>query len=244
MIISKRLRIFAWPNGSGKSTLINIVKSHGIDMGIYVNADEIKVDLDNNKVLDFNKYGILTTQSELNDSIIKTTFFDKELKNVVLENTHIESNKLHYKINHIYDYLSAFLADFIRVKLLQASVKFTFETVMSHPSKIDFIKTARNSGYKTYLYFVSLEYPELNKERVKARVKLKGHSVPEEKIESRYYKTMDLLYDMLKVVDKAFFFDNSGSKSVYFARLENSEIIFENPDQIPEWFHKYVLSKI
>lgn len=113
MITSKRLRIFAGPNGSGKTTLINIVKSHGIDMGIYVNADEIKVDLDNNKVLDFKKYGISTSQSELNDSIIKTTFFDKELKNVVLENTQIESNKLHCKINHIYDYLSAFLADFI-----------------------------------------------------------------------------------------------------------------------------------
>jgi predicted ABC-type ATPase len=42
---------------------------------------------------------------------------------------------------------------------------------MSHPSKLDFIKKAKNLGYKTYLYFVSLENPEMNVDRVDARVK-------------------------------------------------------------------------
>ena len=115
---------------------------------------------------------------------------------------------------------------------------------MSHPSKIDFIKKAVESGYKTYLYFVSLEDPKLNKERVKARVLLLGHNVPEDKIESRYYRTMELLFDAIKEVDKAYFFDNSGSKSVFFAGYSNYEIDIIEPDKVPQWFYTWVLNKI
>jgi len=37
---------------------------------------------------------------------------------------------------------AAVLADFIRTRLLARGDTFTFETVMSHPSKIDFMKSA------------------------------------------------------------------------------------------------------
>lgn len=46
---SRRLRIFAGPNGSGKSTIIHIVKDAGIDLGMYVNADDINKELIDNK---------------------------------------------------------------------------------------------------------------------------------------------------------------------------------------------------
>ena len=46
MTDTKRLRIFAGPNGSGKSTIINIIRNKKIDLGIYLNADEIKVQLE------------------------------------------------------------------------------------------------------------------------------------------------------------------------------------------------------
>lgn len=40
---TKRLRIFAGPNGSGKSTLLKIVSERGIHLGVYINADDLKV---------------------------------------------------------------------------------------------------------------------------------------------------------------------------------------------------------
>ena len=40
--MSKRVRIFAGPNGSGKSTIKSIVEDK-VNLGTYVNADEIKV---------------------------------------------------------------------------------------------------------------------------------------------------------------------------------------------------------
>ena len=39
---TKRLRIFAGPNGSGKSTLVKVVENLHIDLGIYINADNLK----------------------------------------------------------------------------------------------------------------------------------------------------------------------------------------------------------
>ena len=46
MITIKRLRIFAGPNGSGKSTLVKVVNDLQVHLGVYVNADELKIELD------------------------------------------------------------------------------------------------------------------------------------------------------------------------------------------------------
>ncbi|MDQ3108696.1 MAG: hypothetical protein M3R17_02285 [Bacteroidota bacterium] len=50
------------------------------------------------------------------------------------------------------------------------------------------MKQAKAEGYKVYLYFVSTENPEINKERVQLRVRNNGHDVPPDKIVSRYYR--------------------------------------------------------
>jgi predicted ABC-type ATPase len=240
----KRLRIFAGPNGSGKSTIINIVRNYGVDMGVYVNADEIKKEFQNYRCLDFEPFGITLYQKVLKESFENSSFFMTVSYKDLVNTISVENNKLYCADSSYYDILSTFIADYIRNKLLESCPKFTFETVMSHPSKIEYINKAVAAGYKTYLYFVSLENPEMNKERVKARVQLKGHDVPPEKIESRYYRTMELLFDAIKIVDKAYFFDNSGTKSVFFAKYEHSEIRFENGQPVPQWFYKYVLDKI
>jgi len=79
--------------------------------------------------------------------------------------------------------------------MLKANSSFSFETVFSHPSKVDFLADAKNAGFKIYLYFVATENPIINQERVQIRVDLGGHDVPKDKIISRYHRTMDYLYD-------------------------------------------------
>lgn len=244
MILQKRLRIFAGPNGSGKSTIVNIVKEQAVDFGVYVNADDIKTELVNSGFVDFDLFGISISEIDFKTGLINSAFYDVETREKAVVSVSIELNKLRCSDENNYDFISTFTAEFTRNKLLDKGVKFTFETVMSHASKLDFIKKASECGYKTYMYFVSLEDPELNKERVKARVKLNGHDVPEDKIVTRYYRTMDLLYEAIRLVDKAYFFDNSGRKSVFFAKYANSEIIFEDVENVPRWFYTYVLDKI
>lgn len=244
MSIQKRLRIFSGPNGSGKSTIIDIVKKQGIDMGVYVNADDIKKGFEENGFIHLDLFGISAKEDEFKNALLISTFFEEEIRFELANCLSVESEKLSCNNTKLFDFLSTFTADYLRNKLLENCPKFTFETVMSHPSKLEFIQKAHNAGYRTYLYFVSLEDPELNKQRVKARVALNGHDVPADKIESRYYKTMSLLFEAMKLVDKAYFFDNSGSKSVFFAEYSNAEIEIMEPDNVPQWFYTYVLDKI
>ncbi len=49
-------------------------------------------------------------------------------------------------------YLAATVADFLRHQLLAARLSFTFESVMSHRSKLEFLQLAAATGYRTYLY--------------------------------------------------------------------------------------------
>ena len=106
------------------------------------------------------------------------------------------------------------------------------------------------AGYKVYLYFVSTESPEINKFRVEARKAKKGHDVPEDKIVSRYYRSLDLLFDSCQLAYQVFFFDNSleGRNSVMFAhfKLQKGKKKWDkiNKKQVPSWFRKYYSDKV
>lgn len=241
---TKRLRIFAGPNGSGKSTIINIVRDQDIDLGIYVNADDIKVSFDSKGFVDFTSYHIIVSEIKFEEELKNSSFFQESQTYEINAQLTLTNNKLLLHDISYSDILSTFVADLIRSMLLGNCNKFTFETVMSHPSKLEFIKQASLSGYKTYLYFVSLEDPSLNIERVEARVLQNGHDVPKDKIISRYYRTMNSLLEAIRLVDKAYFFDNSSSISTLFGIYENGEINITKPEQVPEWFYRYVLNKL
>jgi predicted ABC-type ATPase len=100
-------------------------------------------------------------------------------------------------------------ADEMREACILASQSFSFETVMSHPSKIEVLDRAKRAGFHTTLYFVGTEDPEISVDRVKARVQLGGHDVPEGKIRSRWLRTMENLRPAMLVADVSFVFDNS-----------------------------------
>ena len=92
------------------------------------------------------------------------------------------------------------------------------------------MRKAQEKDIKVYLYFVALADPELNKRRVQTRIAQGGHPVAEGKNIERYYRTMDNLYDALKIVDSAYLFDNSAGEPNMFAVKENGTIKIEAPD--------------
>ncbi len=116
---------------------------------------------------------------------------------------------------------------------------------MSHPSKLDFLRRAKEHGYKIYLYFVALENPILNCNRVKARVSQGGHDVSDTKVIERYSRTMNLIVDAMRIADITYFFDNSYSQPKLFASVENNCLkIADDIEYIPSWFSRYVIEKI
>ena len=82
-------------------------------------------------------------------------------------------------------YVAAAIADFLREELMACGQSLSFETVMSHESKIEFFARARAEGYRTYLYFIATDSPALNVGRVKTRAATGGHDVPEGKTRQR-----------------------------------------------------------
>jgi predicted ABC-type ATPase len=139
-------------------------------------------------------------------------------------------------------------ADFLRQKLLAARRNFTFETVMSHPSKVELLAQAQAAGYRTYLYYVATDDPAINVSRVANRVKLNGHDVPPDLVEKRYYRSLDLLVSAIRHTDRAYIFDNSTENAdrthAWLAEITEGRTMELKADQIPAWFRRAVLEKI
>lgn len=111
---------------------------------------------------------------------------------------------------------------------------------MSHSSKVKELKAAKKKGFKTYLYFVCTDAPEINIERVKDRINKGGHRVNTDKITSRYPQTLKNLYPALKNCDRAFLFDNSGKKHELIAEMLNGKLQLK-VNKPPNWFKTSVL---
>ena len=95
---------------------------------------------------------------------------------------------------------------------------FCYETVLSHPSKIELLQEAKKHGYKIVSTFVYTTNPEINVERVASRAKQGGHDVPKEKIVSRYSRALELGKKLSEISDCFSKFDNSKNQSVQFEK--------------------------
>ena len=237
--MAKRLRILAGPNGSGKSSVYAALKNNGqLNWGVFVNADEIEKQLRERKALDITTYGL----SEFNWN----GFSSEYVQFAAEKNAKCGLEYLQY-IDHsikvldgekVDSYLACFVADFIRRGLLEIKkdVTFTVETVMSHPSKLEFMRKAKEKGFRIYLYYVSTSSPEINVGRVAARVLKGGHNVPEEKIRSRYSKSLQQLHDAILLSDRAYIFDNSGSSHKWIAEYDGATgQITYRVNEVPLW---------
>jgi predicted ABC-type ATPase len=236
-----RLRMFAGPNGSGKSTIKSALKNEWI--GVYINPDEIESTIAQTGYLDFESFSVETSEVELFNFLQASTLLAKA-------NLLAESEKLRFQKNQIdfanvssNSYFASVIADFIRQKLIQTKQSFSFETVMSSPDKIDLLENSHLNGYRNYLYFIATDDPRVNISRVKIRIKAGGHAVPEDKIITRYFRTLDLLWDAIKLTNRTYLFDNSGTEAKLIAKITDTENLKLLVDDIPDWFEKYVLNK-
>jgi predicted ABC-type ATPase len=151
--------MIAGPNGAGKTTLVQNLLRKGLDLGEYINPDDIAAEL----------HGLP----------------DERTRRAQL------------------------IADQRRDACIKANRSFSFETVMSHPSKIDILVRAEEAGFRVYLYFIGTDDPQTNIDRVALRVAQGGHGVPNDKIRDRWLRTMNLLQQAIRSSDQSYVFDNS-----------------------------------
>lgn len=101
-------------------------------------------------------------------------------------------------------------ADVWREKCIAGKNSFTFETVLSTDSKLILLRSAKENGYFIKGFFVLTANPKVNVLRVQSREKQGGHGVPEGKVVSRYYKSLDRIPQFVSVCDVCHIYDNSG----------------------------------
>lgn len=101
---------------------------------------------------------------------------------------------------------------------------FTFETVLSTDRNLKLLKKAKEKGNFLRCIYVLTCNPEINKTRIEIRKSMGGHSVPEDKIESRYYKALKLIPELVKLCDIVHIYDNSNEPFRIFKKKEKTFI--------------------
>lgn len=138
-------------------------------------------------------------------------------------------------------YEAAQVAAETRAYLIASGRSFIAETVFSHRSKLDLVRSAQEAGYQVVLH-VMLVPEELAVRRVGYRVQAGGHDVPERKIRERYRRLWPLVAQAISLGDRAVLYDNSrraGPVKIaeFFAGLPIGAATW------PEWTPEPVLSR-
>lgn len=132
---------------------------------------------------------------------------------------------------------AAKLATEKRYECLEMKQDFVFETVFSSEEKLEFVRKAKAAGFFVRLFFVCTENPSINAKRIAQRVMDGGHEVPISKIISRYYKSLDNATQAIRLVDRAYIYDNSVEDALpqLLYRTVDGKIYKRYAEVLPEW---------
>lgn len=168
----------------------------------------------------------------------KSTFYKTRLEPFGLPfvNADILAKQLYPEHPEQHSYEAAKIAETMRMQLLQKGRTFCFETVFSHPSKIDFIAQAKAMGYEIVLVFIHLNDVSLNQARVAQRVSEGGHSVPKDKVNSRIPRTLQNIKKTLPLCNRCYLLDNSRFDDPFkqIAEIQKGQVILKVAS-LPEW---------
>ncbi|MCY4100200.1 MAG: zeta toxin family protein, partial [Rhodobacteraceae bacterium] len=95
-------------------------------------------------------------------------------------------------------------AERVREKYLQRQQSLAFETVFSSLPKVDYVKRAIKADFFVRFFFIGTDSPTINVNRIGRRVAEGGHSVPLQKIFSRYTKSLTNLAHILQVLHRGY----------------------------------------
>lgn len=144
----------------------------------------------------------------------KTTFFESHLADIGLRFVNADELAAELKLG---PYEAAEAADAIRRALITRRESFIFETVLSDPvgEKVQFLADTAADGYQVVSIFIRLADVETSIQRVSMRVSQGGHDIPDEKLMSRFARTLDNLQRAVKQLPHVLVYDNSEMSHPY-----------------------------
>jgi predicted ABC-type ATPase len=170
----------------------------------------------------------------------KTTFFHAHLASSALRFVNADVLAAELAIGH---YEAARVANALRRALVSRGESFVFETVFSDPvgERIRLLEEAVRCGYVVVLCYIGLSGPDQSVERVAMRVSQGGHDVPDDKLRSRFLRTLDNLQAAISRLPYVLIYDNSDLNvpfrhvaAFHHGRLSHLQ------EPIPEWLRPLI----
>lgn len=131
---------------------------------------------------------------------------------------------------------------------------YTFETTLGGRTIASLLARALDAGLEVVVRYVGLDSPERHITRVRSRVALGGHDIPEAKIRERYTTSREHLVALLPRLTDLVVYDNSVERDpdrdeepalAPVLEMANGRILFVAPrDRIPSWAHPIVAAAI
>lgn len=168
----------------------------------------------------------------------KSTFYQLFLQatGMPFVNADVLARHLYPDDPEAHSYEAAKVAEGLREQLLLTGRSFCFETVFSHPSKVDFVAQAKALGYEVVLVAIHLESVDLNQARVAQRVGEGGHAVPPEKVANRIPRTLQHLKTAILLCDEVRVLDNSSSDDPFIQVLTIKDgVVRQQLSALPSW---------
>jgi predicted ABC-type ATPase len=136
-------------------------------------------------------------------------------------------------VSHAYE--AAKMAAARREELIAARRSFATETVFSHESKIDLVRSAVEAGYLVTLHVIAV--PEaLAVDRVENRVENGGHAVPKPKVRARYRRLWAHVAEAIALAERSCVYDNTTAATPFrlVAEFERGALLWSDwPAWIP-----------
>lgn len=117
---------------------------------------------------------------------------------------------------------AARLAEAKRNAVINSGEDLTFETVLSTDRNLKLLQRAKSLNYFVRTYYVLTRDPDVNITRVKQRVAIGGHDVPEEKIRARYARCIDLIPKVMALSDIFNIYDNTTVFTRIFSKKQET----------------------
>ena len=118
--------------------------------------------------------------------------------------------------------------------LIEAREDFVLETTLAGATGIKTMQSAKAAGYRVFLAYICVQDTKLNIERVRLRVALGGHDVPEEDIQRRRFRSLSRAPEAMRLADEAVLFDNSGTAYERVLEMQAGKIIWQ-ASPLPDW---------
>jgi predicted ABC-type ATPase len=236
--------MIAGPNGSGKSTLLEylsgLAAAEHFPLGFVQNPDALEREIDTAQRLYLGTWGVHTSDAEFSGFVRAHPLFSRIQTNI----PSVIGDALVFDGVDSLGYLIPILCDFFRQLWIASGESFTFETVMSGRDKLDVLQRCKRQRYRTYLYYICTDDVSINEARIANRVAQGGHPVPRDKVAGRYQRSLGLLADAIKAVDRAYIFDNSGMQHRLIATFESGRAKQIYGALQPRWFVEGALAHL